>query len=229
MAVVARELRKAGLLHEDARTVDGRTLGEIADSAEETEGQTVVVPIETPLKARGGVAVLYGNLAPEGCAVKLASHDRTVHRGPARVFDSEEDCFAAVEAGRIGAGDVVAAGEVLGTVVTTATQLAGGASKEAWAVTTADGRELLLRRAGGGVIHVDTLSLRDEFAVISAARDAGVRVPEPIAYLGHLDGREAFVMDAVGRGSGPHCPQATGPRHPRFRRSCAPGDRPCAI
>ena len=78
-----------------------------------------------------------------------------------------------------------------------ATQLAGGASKEAWAVTTADGRELLLRRAGGGVIHVDTLSLRDEFAVISAARDAGVRVPEPIAYLGDLDGREAFVMELV--------------------------------
>ncbi len=90
-----------------------------------------------------------------------------------------------------------ALGEALGTVVTTATQLAGGASKEAWAVTTADGRELLLRRAGGGVIHVDTLSLRDEFAVISAAREAGVRVPEPIAYLGDLDGREAFVMELV--------------------------------
>ena len=91
----------------------------------------------------------------------------------------------------------VALGEALGTVVTQATQLAGGASKEAWAVTTADGRELLLRRAGGGVIHVDTLSLRDEFAVISAARDAGVRVPEPIAYLGDLDGRDAFVMELV--------------------------------
>ena len=64
-------------------------------------------------------------------------------------------------------------------------------------MTTADGRELLLRRAGGGVIHVDTLSLRDEFDVISAAREAGVRVPEPIAYLGDLDGREAFVMELV--------------------------------
>ena len=66
VALVARELKKAGLLHEDARTVDGRTLGEIADAAVETEGQTVIVPIETPLKARGGVAVLYGNLAPGG-------------------------------------------------------------------------------------------------------------------------------------------------------------------
>ena len=107
VALVARELKKAGLLHEEARTVDGKTLGELADAAVETEGQTVVVPIETPLKARGGVAVLYGNLAPEGCAVKLAGHDRTVHRGPARVFDSEEECFAAVKAGGIAAGDVV--------------------------------------------------------------------------------------------------------------------------
>ncbi len=107
VALVARELKKAGLLHEGARTVDGRTFGGIADAAVETEGQTVVVPIEAPLKARGGVAVLYGNLAPEGCAVKLAGHDRTLHRGPARVFDSEEDTFAAVKAGQIVPGDVV--------------------------------------------------------------------------------------------------------------------------
>ena len=105
--LVARELKKAGLLHVNARSVDGRTLGEVADSAVENEGQTVVVPIETPLKARGGVAILYGNLAPEGCAVKLAGHDRTVHRGPARVFDSEEETFAAVKAGKVVEGDVV--------------------------------------------------------------------------------------------------------------------------
>jgi dihydroxy-acid dehydratase len=107
VALVARELRKAGLLHDGARTVDGKTLGEHADAAVEAEGQTVVAPIEQPLKARGGVAVLYGNLAPDGCAVKLAGHDRTVHRGPARVFDSEEECFAAVKAGGIAPGDVV--------------------------------------------------------------------------------------------------------------------------
>jgi len=107
VALVARELLKAGLLHGDARTVDGRTLSELADAAVEKDGQTVVVPIEKPLKARGGVAVLYGNLAPEGCAVKLAGHDRVIHRGPARVFDSEEECFAAVKAGGISPGDVV--------------------------------------------------------------------------------------------------------------------------
>ena len=87
--------------------------------------------------------------------------------------------------------------QALGTAVARTTQLAGGASKEAWAVRTADGRDLLLRRAGGGVIHLDTLSLRQEFDVLVAARAAGVRVPSPIAYLGDLDGREAFVMELV--------------------------------
>jgi aminoglycoside phosphotransferase (APT) family kinase protein len=87
--------------------------------------------------------------------------------------------------------------KALNTSVTRTTQLAGGASKEAWAVHTADGRELILRRAGGGVIHLDTLSLRQEFDVLVAAREAGVRVPAAIAYLGDLDGREAFVMELV--------------------------------
>ena len=85
----------------------------------------------------------------------------------------------------------------LGVPVSDAVQLAGGASKEAWAVDTADGRELLVRRAGGGVIHEGTLSLRDEFEVLVATREAGVRVPEPIAYLGAVEGREAFAMERV--------------------------------
>jgi aminoglycoside phosphotransferase (APT) family kinase protein len=76
-------------------------------------------------------------------------------------------------------------------------RLAGGSSKEAWAVDTADGRELLVRRAGGGVIHEATLPLADEFEVLRAAREAGVKVPEPLAYLGEVDGREAFVMERV--------------------------------
>ncbi len=85
----------------------------------------------------------------------------------------------------------------LGEPVTSATLLAGGASKEAWAVDTADGRELLVRRAGGGVIHEATLSLEHEFEVLRAAAEAGVKVPEPIAYLGLIEGREAFVMERV--------------------------------
>ena len=107
MGLVARELRNGALVHAGVASVDGRTLAEVAETVEETAGQTVVVPIATPLKSRGGVAILRGNLAPEGCVVKLAGHDRTEHRGPARVFDSEEACFAAVKAGAIEPGDVV--------------------------------------------------------------------------------------------------------------------------
>ena len=107
VALVARELLKAGLVHGDAPNVDGRTLSGVATAVVETPGQEVVVPIERPLKATGGLAILRGNLAPEGCVVKLAGHERLHHRGPARVFDSEEECFAAVKAKTIVAGDVV--------------------------------------------------------------------------------------------------------------------------
>jgi dihydroxy-acid dehydratase len=107
LGLVARELVKGGLVHGDARNVDGRTLAEIADAAQERPGQEVVVPIEKPLKATGGLQILRGNLSPEGCVVKLVGHERKLHRGPARVFDSEEECFAAVSAGTIQPGDVV--------------------------------------------------------------------------------------------------------------------------
>src|SRR5690349_8096147 len=107
IGLVTRQLKRRELIHAGAPNVDGRTLGEVGDSAEETPGQRVVVPIEQPLKPTGGLAILYGNLAPEGCVVKLAGHERLLHRGPARVFDSEEDCFAAVKAGVFQAGDVV--------------------------------------------------------------------------------------------------------------------------
>jgi len=107
VALVARELLKAGLVHGDAPNVDGRSLAEVATAVVETPGQQVVVPIETPLKATGGLAILRGNLAPDGCVVKLAGHERLFHTGPARVFESEEDCFAAVKARSLRAGDVI--------------------------------------------------------------------------------------------------------------------------
>ena len=107
VALVARELLKAGLVHGDAPNVDGRSLSGVASAVVETPGQEVIVPIETPLKATGGIAILRGNLAPDGCVVKLAGHERLFHSGPARVFDSEEDCFAAVKARSIEPGDVV--------------------------------------------------------------------------------------------------------------------------
>jgi dihydroxy-acid dehydratase len=105
--LVIRELAKKSLIHTDVKTVDGRTIGEIAESAQETFDQKVVVSIDHPIKPNGGLAILRGNLAPEGCVVKLAGHERTFHRGPARIFDSEEACFEAVEQQSIQADDVV--------------------------------------------------------------------------------------------------------------------------
>jgi dihydroxy-acid dehydratase len=107
VSLVMRELLKRDLLDGAQKTVDGRTISKIAESARETPGQKVVLPIETPLKATGGLAILHGSLAPEGCVVKLAGHERTEHRGPARVFDSETACFEAVSARQIRPGDVV--------------------------------------------------------------------------------------------------------------------------
>src|SRR4029079_7534625 len=108
VALVMRELlKRPGLLHGDQPTVDGRTIAQIAADVTETPGQKVVHAIETPLKPTGGLAILRGSLAPEGCVVKLAGHERTLHRRPARVFDSETACFEAVKNRRIQAGDVV--------------------------------------------------------------------------------------------------------------------------
>ena len=102
-----QRLQEAGLLNEDTITVTGQTIGELARAATETEGQRVVRALDEPLKATGGLAILRGNLAPEGCVIKLAGHEKLHHSGPARVFDGEEAAFAAVTSGAIQAGDVV--------------------------------------------------------------------------------------------------------------------------
>jgi len=106
-ALLMQRLLELGLLHGEARTVDGRTIADIAAAAHERDGQRVIRPTREPLRAHGGVAVLRGNLAPDGCVVKLAGNDRSEHRGPARVFDGEEAAFAAVRAGAIRDEDVV--------------------------------------------------------------------------------------------------------------------------
>ncbi|HEY8799089.1 MAG TPA: dihydroxy-acid dehydratase [Candidatus Limnocylindrales bacterium] len=107
LALVMRELLAGGRIDGTVPNVDGRTITEIAAAAEETEGQDVVAPFDRPLKPTGGLAILRGTLAPDGCVVKLAGHERRQHRGPARVFDSEADCYAAVRDRRIVPGDVV--------------------------------------------------------------------------------------------------------------------------
>ena len=105
--LVANRLLEAGILHPEPKTVTGRTIGEEVATAEETPGQPVVHSAGNPLKATGGLVILKGNLAPEGCVLKVAGHERMLHRGPARVFEREEDAFAAVAARRINEGDVV--------------------------------------------------------------------------------------------------------------------------
>jgi dihydroxy-acid dehydratase len=105
--LLTKRLKDAGLLHADEMTVTGQTIGEIADGAVEAPGQKVVRPLEDPIKATGGLAILHGNLAPDGCVVKLAGYERRRQTGPARVFEREEDAMAAVTAGAINPGDVI--------------------------------------------------------------------------------------------------------------------------
>ena len=105
--LVAQRLQEAGLLEEDAITVTGRTVGEHAAEATEADGQQVVRPLGDPIKATGGLAILRGNLAPEGCVVKLSGHERRLHTGPARVFEGEEAAMAAVVERSIKPGDVL--------------------------------------------------------------------------------------------------------------------------
>ena len=107
IGVVAKRLLDAGVLHEHAQTVTGRTIGEHARDASETPGQEVVRPLDDPVKQTGGLAILRGNLAPEGSVVKLSGLERSRHSGPARVFECEEDAMTAVTSGTIVAGDVV--------------------------------------------------------------------------------------------------------------------------
>ena len=106
MRLLASRLGELGLIA-DTPTVSGGSLHDLADAATERAGQEVIRPATRPVKARGGLAILTGSLAPEGCVLKLAGHSKTRHEGPARVFDSEETAFAAVQEGRIRPGDVI--------------------------------------------------------------------------------------------------------------------------
>ena len=105
--LVAQRLVEGGKVHGDVITVTGRTLAEEAADAVETPGQDVVRSLDDPLKETGGLVILHGSLAPDGCVVKVAGYERTLHRGPARVFEQEEDALAAVLEGGIREGDVL--------------------------------------------------------------------------------------------------------------------------
>jgi len=107
VGVIAKRLAEAGVLHSDALTVTGRTIGEEAAASEETPGQVVVRSVSEPLKPHGGFAILRGNLAPDGCVVKLAGTERLKQSGPARVFESEEEAFDAVAQQSLNPGDII--------------------------------------------------------------------------------------------------------------------------
>ena len=107
MPLLAKRLIDAGKLHGDIMTVTGRTLAEESAGAQETPGQDVILPVDQALKPTGGLVILRGSLAPEGCVIKVAGHERLTHRGPARVFEREEDAFEAVSRNTINPGDVV--------------------------------------------------------------------------------------------------------------------------
>jgi dihydroxy-acid dehydratase len=229
VALVARELLKSGLVHGEAPNVDGRALSEVAVAAAETPGQEVVVPLERPLKASGGLAILRGNLAPDGCVVKLAGHERLSHRGPARVFDSEEDCFAAVKARSIRAGDVVviryegpAGGPGMREMLHVTAALVGEGIGDEVALVT-DGRfsgathglmvgHVAPEAARGGPIAA--LRDGDEIEIDVAARElrvllsddelaarlAAVRPPEP-RYAGGVFARYAALVSSASEGA----------------------------
>ncbi len=105
--LLAKRLLDAGLLHGDQITVTSKTLAEEAQHAVETPNQPVIRTMDNPLKPTGGLVILKGNLAPEGCVIKVAGHERLFHQGPARVFESEDLCFKAVESGAINPSDVL--------------------------------------------------------------------------------------------------------------------------
>src|SRR6202790_3859798 len=105
--LLTRRLLKGKHIHPETKTVTGLTLKEESESAVESPGQAVIAPLEKPLKKTGGLVILKGNIAPEGCVAKISGHERLEHRGPARVFESEEDAMAAVTGKKIHAGDVV--------------------------------------------------------------------------------------------------------------------------
>jgi dihydroxy-acid dehydratase len=144
--LVLQRLIAAGIIPGELPTVSGRTLGEEAALANEAPAQEVIRPLARPLKPTGGLVIVKGTLAPDGCVVKVAGHERVYHRGPARVFDCEEDAFGAVQDGRIHPGDVLViryegprGGPGMREMLGVTSALAGAGLKEQVALLT-DGR-----------------------------------------------------------------------------------------
>jgi len=183
--LVLKRLKDAGLLHADAQTVTGHTVGEHADGASEAVGQRVVRPLDDPIKQTGGLAILKGNLAPEGCVVKLAGHERREHSGPARVFEREEDAMQAVTQGAISAGDVV--------VIRNEGPAGGPGMREMLAVTAA--------LVGEGLGEEVALITDGRFSGATHGLMAGHVAPEAIrgGPIGLVQEGDQITLDVAGR------------------------------
>ncbi len=211
--LVLKRLKDGGHLHADVLTVSGKTIGEHAEEAKETDGQRVVLPLQEPIKPHGGMAILRGNLAPDGCVVKLAGHDRRRIVGPARVFETEPAAMAAVTEGRISDGDIL--------VIRNEGPVGGPGMREMLAVTAA------INGAGLG----DTVSLITDGRFSGATHGFMCGHVSPEAALGgpicavqegdsitlDVDARrldvdldEATIAERVGAYVAPVSPDATG-------------------
>jgi dihydroxy-acid dehydratase len=183
--LVMQRLQEAGLLHEQALTVTGQTVGEHAAAARETEGQQVVRRLSDPINETGGLAILHGNLAPDGCVVKLAGYERRRQTGPARVFESEEDAMAAVTAGTINPGDVI--------VIRNEGPAGGPGMREMLAVTAA--------LVGEGLGEEVALITDGRFSGATRGLMAGHVAPESIrgGPIGLVRDGEEITLDVSGR------------------------------
>jgi dihydroxy-acid dehydratase len=177
--VVVKRLQEMGALHAAAQTVTGQTIGEIAALAEEpADAPPVVRPVDDPIKPTGGLAILRGNLAPDGCVVKLSGHERVRHEGPARVFESEEDAMAAVTRGTIERGDVV--------VIRNEGPAGGPGMREMLAVTAA--------LVGEGLGEHVALLTDGRFSGATRGFMAGHVAPEALARRAHRRGTRGDVI-----------------------------------
>lgn len=225
---MVRRLLEAGLLRENVTLVDGRSLADVAADARETPGQTVVAGADRPFKPRGALAILRGSLAPGGCVLKLGGKDDFRHEGPARVFDSEADCYTAIQQGQIVVGDVIvvryegpAGGPGMREMLSITGPLVGRGLGSSVALVT-DGRfsgvshGLVIGHVAPEAYHGGPIALvRDGDAIVidSAAGDPGPARPR--GGTGRTPGRLAASRPA---GRARRADQVRGHRRLRLRR-----------
>jgi dihydroxy-acid dehydratase len=227
--LLAARLLSLGLLHGEAISVSGKTIAQEAANAHETPGQQVIVPAASPLKKSGGLVILHGNIAPEGCVAKISGHERLAHNGPARVFESEEEAMSAVTAKAIRAGDVVVirnegpkGGPGMREMLSVTAAIVGEGLGESVALIT-DGRfsgatrGLMMGHVSpeaalggpiaairdGDIIHIDiaTRSLRVELDAATLQQRLEQSVPRPPLYRGGVFAKYTALVASASQGA----------------------------